>query len=82
MSTVEKIRSFSKLKKGWRLGEGIEFSTEAIDWAIELAAMLGRIGIATDAFPGTDGSIRVAGYKSDHYLEFNMAGDLTTFVWE
>ena len=83
-TTVEKIRGFGKLKKGWHFGqEGIEFDTELLADAIELAEMLHGIGIdQTDAFPVPDGSVAVTGYKGDHYLEFTVEADTVTFVWE
>lgn len=74
--TLSKIQGFSKLQDGWYYGEGVSFSSSAIQNAVELLETINQSNsYKTDAFPGPTGDIMVCVYasgfsKDKYYLQF------------
>ena len=71
--TITKIESFRRLNAGWHYGEGINFDSNIVNNAIDLHNLAVKLGFfETDAFPGVDGSIMIAIYHKEDYLEFTL----------
>ena len=82
--TERKIRSFRELPQGWRYGEGVPFTQDALDRAVSLHRVALQLGFTdTDAFPGANGEIMLAIYAAQHCLEFTLEIDTSiTYVHE
>ena len=66
--TERKIRNFSRRVLGWHFGDGVAFSQNVLEGALELhRAALAQGLFETDAFPGIRGQIVVTIYRSQHY---------------
>jgi hypothetical protein len=75
-ATIQKVKSFKKLKKGWHYGEGVSFNDKNINCAIDLCEfLLNNSFIKIDAFPGFNGEIRITAYPSDYYFEMTLDGN-------
>jgi hypothetical protein len=67
--TLDKIKSFTKLRRGWHYGRGGPISREILDIAADLHGHLMMIGLTrTDAFAGADGEVLLTAYHNDHYV--------------
>lgn len=79
-----KICEFETLKPGWCYGEGVCFSYKTIQHALEFAETLIKLGYSsTDAFPGTNGEVRITAYEGNLYLEFTFESETSvTFLVE
>lgn len=72
-STEKKIMDFKNLKRGWCYGEGELFEDHVIKKAVELHKEAITQGfLETDAFPGTNGEIRITIYLDEDYFEFTL----------
>lgn len=72
-NTLEKIRSFGTLGKGWHYGEGQGPSLETLELAEKTAKGLHlELFCKIDAFPGVWGEIQVTGYLPDYFIEINI----------
>lgn len=82
--TLLKIAEFSELPEGWHFGEGKRISKDNVSIAERIFYAIFYQGIvATDAFPGIDGEIRITGYFDEHYLEFTLETDESiTYLYE
>lgn len=75
-NTLEKIRSFETLGRGWHYGEGHEPSSEIIELANKTAKRIHlEIFCKIDAFPGIWGEIQVTGYLQNYFIEINILSD-------
>ena len=74
--TSAKLLTLSKLRDGWRFGEGLAISPTALDHAHKLNDMALRSGnLKTDAFPGRKGDVTLAIYKGDFDYAFKVQAD-------
>jgi hypothetical protein len=80
LSAEEKINSFGGLECGWDYGAGCASQESTISAALTWNKLLRFVGFETDASPGTDGEISVAGSFGDHYIEIIVEADATTSV--
>jgi hypothetical protein len=81
--TERKIRSFSKLKAGWRLGGGQPFSQAVLDTASEINAHAVQAGfLQTDAFPGKNGEVSVVIYNDGNRYDFRVRTASILFMHE
>jgi hypothetical protein len=80
LSAEETIKSFSGLECGWDYGAGCPSQESTINAALTWNKLLRFAGFETDASPGTDGEISVAGSFGDHYVEMIVEADATTSV--
>ena len=73
LNTLEKIRSFGTLGKGWHYGEGKGPSLETLELAEKVAKRLHlEFFCKIDAFPGIWGEIQVTGYLPEYFIEINI----------
>lgn len=84
LDTEAKIESFSQYADGWCYGEGLSFSDEVRQAAIELNNTALLVGLLnTDAFPGPDGEILVSIYHNNINIDIYIFPNLVaTFVKE
>lgn len=76
MDTLEKIRSFGALGKGWHYGEGQGPSLATLELAERIAKRLHlELFCKIDAFPGIWGEIQVTGYLEKYFIEINILSD-------
>src|SRR5438876_11650672 len=82
--TESKIDGFQNLPNGWHYGSGVAPSPHSIALAHELNFELANIGfMKTNAFPGVDGAIQVAGYYDSLYVELTIeTNQAITFLLE
>ena len=77
-SVEQKLLGFSKLKKGWRFGEGVRPSDDVIKQAVKLNKIAnGMAFVKTDAVPLIDGAIELSIMRDDYDLEFVIENDLS-----
>lgn len=83
-STKKKILDFKNLEKGWCYGEGELFEDHVIRKSVELHKEAINQGfLETDAFPGTNGEIRITIYLDEDYFEFTLdSNEKLAFVHE
>ncbi len=68
--TEEKIEEIRDLLPGWRYGQGVKFSDEVLEIALELnIAAKGLLVFETDVFPSEGGDILLTVYYGDYHLE-------------
>jgi hypothetical protein len=71
--TRNKIKSFLRLERGWRYGQGEPFSKQVLDMAGSLNDTAIQFGFAnTDAFPGKNGDVVLVAYDGDDHYEFRI----------
>ena len=73
--TIAKIQAFANLKKGWRLGGGVEFAPAALEAAVTVAEAVAAAGFKSDAFPRRDGGVAVTAYDLPRYWDFSRQPD-------
>jgi len=72
-TTLEKIQSYGRLKKGWHFGEGVSIQRGTLVAGRSALTSLTNNGFdQTDAFPGLAGEIRVTGYRGSYYFELTV----------
>src|SRR5258706_1989414 len=72
-NTMQKVREFADLSEAWHFGEGVSPSRENLIKAQSLLAKVEELEFdKADAFPGIDGEIQVAIYRSDDDYEFTI----------
>ncbi len=73
-STVDKIKSYAALPKGWRSGKGVPAAARTIALALRIEQVLRDEGCTeTDAFPGEDGTILISGYKDGTAIDVEIS---------
>ena len=82
--TIKKILSFLALSDGWCYGNGTAPAPIVALNAITIHSLLKQFDmLATDAFPGEDGSVLVTGYAGNYTVEVYCEPDGTfKFVLE
>ena len=80
MSAAEQIESYAQLEPGWDYGAGSVIQQPTIDAAHVWNRLLTLIGLETNAAPGADGEIAVAGSRGSYYLEVIVEPDQSTSV--
>ena len=74
--TIEKIRSFQSLPKGWYYGEGDAIGYNMREKAIAFTRVAEKYGIErADAFPGADGEIALSLYVGEKTLAIRLEID-------
>lgn len=92
MNTIEELKDFARLPKGWHYGFGGPISKETIDLAIGFNEKAENYGFKTEAFPGVDGEILLSVYGWDNYtlnitiyysdIEYNLEINDETIEYE
>ncbi|MFH1114472.1 MAG: hypothetical protein V1792_11170 [Pseudomonadota bacterium] len=77
---IEKIKSFGSLPEGWDFGVGRPAPHEVIDMAVKLYGRGAVLGLRSDAFPGSEGTVYVVFYKGIEAVEFCVNADLSLIV--
>lgn len=77
---LEKIRSFSTYKKGWKFGRGEGISDKVINIAIEIVNLAMPKKFTIDAFPGVNGDIVVVVYGDAVDVSFEVQDDLSIII--
>lgn len=76
-STVEVIKSYALLKKGWDFGVGEPFLPDVINTALEIMKEGEAYNFITESFPETSGAITVAFVNDSHCLDISINSDLS-----
>ena len=79
--TVDKIVSLLRLEKGWNYGSGLPPSIEVALQAAAITSAFHEAGWKTDAFPGDDGEILIAGSKPGRYAEATVERNLSNTLY-
>lgn len=67
---MTQTRQFAELPTGWHYGQGAAIKQPVIDAALEVIALLMKIGASTcGTFPAVNGEILVAGYFGNEVLD-------------
>ena len=78
VDTQEKIRGFSLLPTDWHYGSGQPASQTAVAIALLFESFIKLAGFPdTDAFPGIDGELMVAGYNGTNHVQVTIEPDET-----
>lgn len=75
-TVAHKILEFAALPEGWHFGEGVGATSDAVDSALSISALLAdHQARNVEAFPCVDGGVLVHGYQGDDVLEIQCDPD-------
>ncbi|MFO7877094.1 MAG: hypothetical protein R6U55_10995 [Desulfovermiculus sp.] len=73
---VNELDDFSKLKPGWKFGDGTDISRNIIESAKKIYREGRKYDLMAEVYPEIDGTITISFQNDDHFLDIQMINDL------